>query len=1157
MDIQNVPTPEVATTVVQEAPKSKLGLFAVIGAVLVAAIAGGVYYFGFMNSSNPPQLGAGPGQGFQGMTVAGAADRGFLTYTQADVDNHAKVKAEKEKSGKAKELNSWSHPADKRANLSYFWADKDITLTKAYEEIVPQLDGEVLIAKYDPTKSTFVTTENKIWKKVTDINPGTTLSAGQATITMFIGTNKLSAYSEIKSASEFPEKDVDVLKLANTSKGWHLFSMPKKQVVELRKTINVSSIWALDATTGDFKKLDLSTVKESDITTSIVWLEFLATPAKLTVKPIADHEYLLDKKCDVANATSCNLIVNFNDKTSETYAITKPAELSMAVDKGYGVAPNKDEKDNYIHVWAGLPTAGVSGKMEFNWETKVFETSVYNKETNLWDLYPVTSEVKPPTITITKKTVADTTKDTVTLSKDTAASASVEQGATAVSFAKFDLTPKQDGTIKSITLDRGEVGSASDLILISIFSGKDELAKQAITSGSKFPLTIEIKDGKPLTKGKVSTIEVRADISATAVEKNAHFIKLTGLVLSYSTTDTKPENLPLSGNTMTIAAKAAVADLTKDHVYELSENNTILKVTFNDKSILTYAIVYPGGKKIGMWSETSKDKTDNYLHVSDMTGTTSGVSGKMEFNKTDKTKFDTSTYNNEQNFWASYKVEVKDLIITITEIAPANTDNPDHIYNLSSDGKKLTMIFNDDQLYSVVYTIITPDDKTIGMWSETSKDKTDNYIHVSDMTGGLSNVSGKMEFNKTDKTDFEYFSYNSETNFWASYDVKMDEKAKTITIAAKTPAGSTKIDDTLTLTPTWGNEKVSIGLNAKITTPADESKFTGYKVTYGSGADRLLDKTAEVSSKAPTSGKVSLLKANPTDTYYSIIAITSLTNGKEYTVGVEMLYTAGNTSKTGKVTMPSGKPAAAAPLADHVYTLSANGSELTVKFNTGKETKYKIETSSNIGLSTEKNGEDEYVVVIDLLSNAAGYMEFNKDNQGTLEATKQYPDFPKNVWDTYKAKLDGETIKITAKEIASKPTPEVEITENEQFYITVNYNLAEVEKYVVNYKLVTRQNLSTDAFESANWGNTVSRDVVTIYPKIRDIVGEGTPGYAEIYEISVQSVFKDGTTSTESGKIKVEVINNGTTTEIKEASLSSGYASLFDEVLDSLFNLFR
>ncbi|MFA6305551.1 MAG: hypothetical protein WC651_02365 [Candidatus Gracilibacteria bacterium] len=148
-------------------------------------------------------------------------------------------------------------------------------------------------------------------------------------------------------------------------------------------------------------------------------------------------------------------------------------------------------------------------------------------------------------------------KQDVILSANTAPKAEIEQGAKSVSFAKFDMTPKQDVSIKSITLDKGGLGDAKDLTSISVYIGGKEIAKQTIAATSTFPLKITPTPATALTKGAAATIEIRADISATATLDTTHSIKLTQLLLSDDTT----LDLDLVGNTMTVVKVGGVKNI--------------------------------------------------------------------------------------------------------------------------------------------------------------------------------------------------------------------------------------------------------------------------------------------------------------------------------------------------------------------------------------------------------------------------------------------------------------------------------------------------------------------------------------------------------------------------------------------------------------------
>ena len=159
--MQNVPTPEVN----QEAPNKKLGLFALIGVLLVTVLGGGVYYFGFAGNHTPPSL---PSQGgLQGFISDKST--GFYKNDAADERDF--------KSQSHKTLSTLT--AVKGVGYAYVtektnMKDQLETGTKAVK------DNAFMYAYYDNGLSKFITTQQTVknWAAATKALTGTAASSG-------------------------------------------------------------------------------------------------------------------------------------------------------------------------------------------------------------------------------------------------------------------------------------------------------------------------------------------------------------------------------------------------------------------------------------------------------------------------------------------------------------------------------------------------------------------------------------------------------------------------------------------------------------------------------------------------------------------------------------------------------------------------------------------------------------------------------------------------------------------------------------------------------------------------------------------------------------------------------------------------------------------
>ncbi|MCK9185972.1 hypothetical protein M0P48_00845 [Candidatus Gracilibacteria bacterium] len=262
MDMQNAITPEMN----QAAPNKKLGFFALVGVVLLTAIAGGVYYFGF-SDVNPPSLPSQAG----GQGYISHKGTGFTQYEKTDKDNYKKP-TDATTVSKVKTVDS----------VAYLVADRAITLKDALEKyIVPQEGMAIALAKYDPTTKLFYTTEQTVqnWKTASSVVPTTQLIKGEAFIVITNAT-------EFETYLAPPTKEVEGINILNLKKGWNMVSLKREDIKTLKAKYNVTSGWVLNSAGAFDKALDLSDVKDSELTNAVIWLKFNAAPAVLP--PVQD-----------------------------------------------------------------------------------------------------------------------------------------------------------------------------------------------------------------------------------------------------------------------------------------------------------------------------------------------------------------------------------------------------------------------------------------------------------------------------------------------------------------------------------------------------------------------------------------------------------------------------------------------------------------------------------------------------------------------------------------------------------------------------------------------------------------------------------------------------------------------------------------------------
>jgi len=262
MDMQNVTTPEVN----QEAPKSKLGLFALIGVVLVTAIAGGVYYFGLKEA--PPAL---PSQGGLQGSISNQAT-GFYEYTAADVTAHKAGTGTKEK-------------ISPKRGVAYPYITEDATMGALLtKDTVPVKGTAVMYGYWDNSVSKWITTQQtvKAWAAVTTPLSGTGLTTGKGVLkagralALITNVASLDAYKLADSSVE-PSATLAKAAVDSLAEGWHLVALDKTEFDRVKKSFNYSSLWMLNAD-GNFVEVP-ATFDSKDLKNFVFWLKFNFKPA--------------------------------------------------------------------------------------------------------------------------------------------------------------------------------------------------------------------------------------------------------------------------------------------------------------------------------------------------------------------------------------------------------------------------------------------------------------------------------------------------------------------------------------------------------------------------------------------------------------------------------------------------------------------------------------------------------------------------------------------------------------------------------------------------------------------------------------------------------------------------------------------------------------
>lgn len=152
-----------------------------------------------------------------------------------------------------------------------------------------------------------------------------------------------------------------------------------------------------------------------------------------------------------------------------------------------------------------------------------------------------------------------------------------------------------------------------------------------------------------------------------------------------------------------------------------------------------------------------------------------------------------------------------------------------------------------------------------------------------------------------------------------------------------------------------------------------------------------------------------------------------------------------------------------------------------------------------------------------------------------------------------------------SEEVYYHPAPILSISGNTLYWKPLDLDQSKINSYTITYR-ETEHNIpgysvggglsGPKTFEIVKDSNNVlaqsSKEFISTIIKLTQDQGSGTTAK---YEISIHKNYDDGTINLESNKINVNV--SGSSVTLASANPDYGFASLFDSLLDDLFNIFK
>ncbi|PJC38806.1 hypothetical protein CO044_03055 [Candidatus Peregrinibacteria bacterium CG_4_9_14_0_2_um_filter_38_9] len=323
-------TPEVAP-VTPETPSKKLGLFAIIGAVIVTAIAGGIYYFS-PTEATPPELiqNRNTYQGF-------IEDKQFkaVQWEKKDIEEYEiRVKALKTAG-----IDIGETIKAKKDIVNTFSAKKDTNLKEIFDFTSREERKRIIFGIYLSDLGTYTTTKNDFFNTIdskgrtilTMVDPSKPADLEKIKIKENEAVSIMADYSpELHFLNLETVAPVSAMPLDYFTKGWHAVAV--KDFEGLMENVDplTYSAWGTK-NNKDFVKLKTPSEKKSF--NNIMWINVKVD--KLVKKAVVD-------KTATGNATTGNPQTDAANKVIQDAA---NAAIKAAEEKATQEAAAKAEKD--------------------------------------------------------------------------------------------------------------------------------------------------------------------------------------------------------------------------------------------------------------------------------------------------------------------------------------------------------------------------------------------------------------------------------------------------------------------------------------------------------------------------------------------------------------------------------------------------------------------------------------------------------------------------------------------------------------------------------------------------------------------------------------------------------------------------------------------
>lgn len=1044
--MQNVPTPEVN----QEAPNKKLGLFALIGVLLVTVLGGGVYYFGFAGNHTPPSL---PSQGgLQGFISDQST--GFYKNDAADERDF--------KSQSHKTLSTLT--AVKGVGYAYVtektnMKDQLETGTKAVK------DNAFMYAYYDNGLSKFITTQQTVknWAAATKALTGTDASTGKGVLEVGRGlifvTNvkSLEAYN-LNDASVEPSAEVSKAAMDNLVVGWNLVPFTSADFSDVMKNSNFTSLWMLDATKTFVEVPKTFDVK--DLKNYVFWVEY-------TTKPSFEAAAVDNRGGGTLQDANAKSQWNHSDLTVSWASVPLALKYNITIDGGTPIpvdvgtqttnAANADKVKVVYDSAKKTYVASISGQDVDKDHTVKFDA--LDKDGKIIAQTPETT-VKTETVTTFDDKLAVTTEPmdgavklmpTFDAGSHSVKAITLTYGLPHTSGVKATLTAKADGTYTKDPANKDVSWSAgahnSDIITVS-----------GLTNDKTYSFNISIN----YESGLVSANSVDNNETPKKGGAVANVVEITATA-DWDAVDTK--NIIVTWSAVESATKYAVTVDADTYTVDAADGTT----TADPKKA------------------ESKGVHNDYTLIAKDLDTTKDHTVKVEAYKDAEV------------------VATKDIAVAKQAAAPVgDVTVDDALAATATGGDKMVAI----KLTKLEINLASPDKdkfKGLNIAYNDGTDKSADLVATYDAVKKVYTFPAKSDnVNVTwDEKDTITISGlvndSTEQLFRVSmvYDTGYKSTVGSVTVKAVVNAAAPAVDvtvddDSLVITAVASDK--SVQLNLEITQSVKHAdKFTGLHVEYTGGA---VNKTADLANNA--TGGYDADAANADVSYtggsHPFITVAGLTNDTEYTFKVSLTYDAGFVSGAGVV---EEKSTPKAPVVADPLTASAPHGSVDVNTLAAQE-----------------------------------YDGFTFDNNS----------------DSQKIKINGVFFSFIQGDCSYIKNLSVKEVKNSTGTCSTHPDASGVDVATVGF---------TDAFTIDKAADASTPTTVAFTP-VFDIKNEAKGKSLQLALTKVD--YEDDTDGTKVYSLDASAAPlKGKTFKVDAAaaSLNYGFASIFDTLLDSLFNLFR